>query len=207
MKKGKFIVIDGIRGSGKSTIINYLKEKYKNKDIIFTREPGGSPYAEKIREVMLDEMGRQADGNTQFGLIWASRADHMKNTIIPALKEGKIVISDRFDVSTYGLQIYAQEAYHLKDLFFEIRKVVVGDHAPDIYICLDVDIEEGTKRYNKRVHGTVSHFHDREPEYYSRMRKGYLEFMTLFPSTIVDANKPLEDVLSQVDNALEKFIL
>lgn len=207
MKKGKFIVIDGIRGSGKSTVIKHLKEKLKNQDVIFTREPGGSPYAEKIREVMLDEMGRQADGNTQFGLIWASRADHLKNTIIPALKEGKTVISDRFDVSTYGLQIYAQEAYHLKDLFFEIRKAIVGENGPDLYVCLDVDIEEGTKRYNQRVHGTVSHFHDREPEYYERMRKGYLEFMGLFPSKIVDANQSLDKVLLAVDEAVKDILI
>src|SRR5579864_4280814 len=106
MEKGKFIVLEGGEGAGKSTQLRVIKEILGD-DIVITREPGGSPYAEEIRNVILKSTNAgQADAKTHFALFWAARADHMKNTVLPALNAGKHVISDRFDSSTFAYQIY-----------------------------------------------------------------------------------------------------
>jgi len=111
MKKGTFIVIEGGEGCGKSTLLEYLREEalkvlWREEKVAFTREPGGSPFAEEIRLLMLGSLSKQANGLTQFGLAWASRADHIKNLIRPHLENGIHVISDRFDSSTYAYQVH-----------------------------------------------------------------------------------------------------
>jgi dTMP kinase len=204
-ERGKFIVIEGLRGSGKSTVMKFLKEKYVRPDIVFTREPGGSVLSEKIREVMLSEEARQANGDTQFGLIWASRTDHLKNTIRPALLEGKHVICDRFDTSTYGIQIHAQQSHHLNDIFFQVRDLFLGDTKPDLYIFLDVNPQDGARRAQNRGNN-YTHFHDREAAYYDRMRVGYHEFFQNVPHLSVDANKDIEHVKESVARILDECI-
>lgn len=201
VKRGKFIVIEGVRGAGKSTVMKHLKEFYTRPDVVYTREPGGSPLAEKIRDVMLSEEARQANGDTQFNLIWAARADHLKNTIIPALEAGINVICDRFDTSTYAIQIHAQESHHLKDIFFQTRDFFLKDTKPDLYIFLDVNALDGAKRAQHRGNN-YSHFHDREEQYYNRMRMGYHEFFQTVPHFSVDANKDSEHVKQAVVDIL-----
>ncbi|MDP2650293.1 MAG: dTMP kinase, partial [bacterium] len=99
-KKGTFIVIDGGEGSGTTTVAKAVVEHF-GWGAVYTREPGGSPYAEKIRDLVLSDEAKHSDAETQFALFWAARRDHLKHSVIPALADGKIVISDRFDSSTY----------------------------------------------------------------------------------------------------------
>ena len=104
--KGTFIVIEGGDGAGKSTQIKKLAEHFGDK-MILTREPGGTEYAEAIRELALKHpLAGNADGKTLFMLMWGSRAEHMNHLVVPALNEGKIVVSDRFDSSTFAYNIY-----------------------------------------------------------------------------------------------------
>src|SRR3989344_7639591 len=120
MQKGKFIVIDGIDGSGKGTQVKLLKRAL-GKNTIFTHEPGGTPKAEAIRKLLLERKKEFSTPLADFLLFWAARADHVEKVILPALRAGKNVITDRFDSSTLAFQICAEQAPELKSLFEECR--------------------------------------------------------------------------------------
>jgi len=195
IKKGKFIVIEGGEGSGKTTIVKLIKETFPS--LVVTREPGGSPFAEKIRSLILSSDAKDADANTQFGLFWAARADHVKNTIIPALQKGISVISDRFDSSSFAYQIYGQENQHLKKLFFQVRKIYLGNCIPDIYIFLDVDPKEGLKRRANEKGYDKNHFDERNLDFHIRIREGFLEFLKNVSHVVINANLSLEKVKAE----------
>lgn len=206
MQKGKFIVIEGGEGAGKSTMIKAVKDVFGDK-FVFTREPGGSPFAEEIRHLMRTHpLSGEADANTQFGLIWASRASHLKDTVRPALLSGKNVLTDRFDSSTWAYQIYGQEGEHLKDVFSNIQKLIVGESKPDLYIFLDVLPEVGLKRKSLQTEEVKNHFDNQTLDYHQRVREGYLEFMKTVPSVIIDANKPEEEVKEAVISEIQKIL-
>jgi dTMP kinase len=197
MSRGKFIVIDGGEGAGKGTQIQRLKELYP--DILFTREPGGSEYAEEIRHVMLKSpLAKDASAETQFALVWGGRADHIWRKVNPALEKGIHVISDRFDSSTFAYQIYGQEGSDLKDLFFMIREKFLKHCVPDLYIVFDISPEESLRRTRERANlfGESNHFDEREVNFHERVRSGYRAFAKLFPERVkvVDANKSKEEV-------------
>jgi dTMP kinase len=193
-QKGKFFVVDGIRGVGKSTLIENLKVEFP--DMVFSREPGGTNLAEDIRLLMRSENARSANGATHFLMAWASRADHLKDLIIPTLEKGNHFLSDRFDISTFGINLYAQDACHLEDLFFQTRELVLGEYKPDLYIYLDAPLDVAEARYKARP-GNTSHFHDQPREYYERMREGYIKFLQQVPHSIIDANRPKEEITIQ----------
>ncbi len=201
MKKGKFIVIDGGEGCGKSSQMKLLQEKYTGQRFIFTREPGGAPFAEKIRSLILSPEAKGASGETQFGLFWAARADHMNALVKPSLLAGKNVISDRFDSSSYAYQVFGQEAKHLKKLFLEMRKVYLGKFVPDLYIFLDVKPEVGLARVASRK-GEINHFDEQKLDFHKRIRKGYLDFVKKFPHKIIDANKSFDEVAADLEKAI-----
>lgn len=206
--RGKFIVLDGGEGAGKSTVAGFLKTKLPNERFLFTREPGGTPLAEKIRAVIISPEDSEASAETQFGLIWAARFDHVQKKIIPALKERKTVISERFDSSTYAYQIYGQEAPHLKPLFRTYRKLL-GEYVPDLYILLDVAPKEGLarmRRRNRKKGESLDSFEKRELAFHERVRAGLLEFVKAVPSVTVDANRPLSDVQKEVLDVLRHAI-
>lgn len=206
-KRGKFIILEGGEGAGKSSQLKDLKEIYGDK-IIITREPGGTPYAEEIRNLILkSEHAGQADAKTHFALFWAGRADHMKNKIIPALESGINVISDRFDSSTFAYQIYGQEAIELKDFFWQMRDFYLNDIKPDMYIYLDVSAEEGLKRKSFGSQDEINHFDQRQVDFHNRMREGFVEFFKRVPSVIVDANPSKEEVKKSLINVIDKIII
>ncbi len=174
---GTFIVIDGGEGTGTTTMSKEAVLALETARIpaVWTREPGGSPYAEKIRELILSDDARHADAETMFGLFWAGRRDHMLHTVLPALKEGKVVISDRFDSSTWAYQLCAQEQRQLKDLFWAMRAHYLGEWVPDLYIFLDVAPSIALARAKRRV-GKQTHFDERELDFHNRVREGFKEF-------------------------------
>lgn len=205
--KSKFIVIDGGDGSGKTTQLKLIQEYFGDK-IIMTREPGGSPYAEEIRELILHSSNaHQADGKTMYALFWASRSDHLKNTVIPNLESGKHVISSRFDCSTYAYQMFGQKIEGLThDQFMEARDFFVGDCKPDMYIFLDVDAEVGLKRKGKQKPDRLDHFEKRDIDFHNSMRKGYKEFFKYVPHKIIDANRSIEEISKDLIKSVEEVI-
>lgn len=214
-KRGKFIVIDGGEGSGKTTILKWFAETPFGKKFLITHEPGGTEFADKIRALVLSKEAKEAGAETQFCLMWAARAEHLKKKIIPALAKGVSVISDRFDSSTYAYQIYpvreystvlpqgalrefsngvyGQKAKHLEKLFWQTREVFLRERKPDFYIFLDVEPKVGLQRVAGRKE-TKTHFDERKLDFHKRVRAGFLEFLKYVPRKIIDANQPIESV-------------
>lgn len=186
-----FIVLEGGEGAGKSTVGRSLVPQFPKGTVLLTREPGGTPIAERIREVMISEEAKNVSAHVQFSLAWAARFDHVQQVIAPALQKGIHVISERFDSATYAYQIHGQEAPHLKPLFFEYRKLLTV--LPDFYILLDVDPAEGLRR-TKGGGKHVDHFEKRALAFHGRVRQGLLEFLKTVPSAIVDASHSIHEV-------------
>jgi len=204
MKKGLFIVVDSGEGSGKTTQLNNARDFFGD-SLVLTREPGGSPYAEMIRKVILDPMAGQADAKTLFGLFWAARADHLKNTIRPALEAGKIVISDRFDSSTFAYQLVAQGNRDLEPLFWQMREIYLDDLKPDLYVYFDIDPVVGLARKNQQGGEELNHFEARKIDFHNAIRAGYKEFITLVPNAvIIDASQSKEKVWKDFKKVLDK---
>lgn len=195
MKRGKFIVIDGGEGAGKTTLIKALAKRFSAKKILLTHEPGGTEFADKIRGLVLSKEAKEAGAETQFGLMWAARAEHLKHKIIPALAKGITVVSDRFDSSTFAYQIYGQEAKHLEKLFWRTREIFLRECKPDLYIFLDVLPEVGLKRVTGRKEAKT-HFDERALAFHQRVRAGFLGFLKNVPHKAIDANRNLEIVQS-----------
>jgi len=204
MKKGLFIVVDSGEGSGKTTQLNNARDFFGDA-LVLTREPGGSPYAEMIRKVILDFAAKQADAKTLFGLFWAARADHLKNTIRPALEAGKIVISDRFDSSTYAYQIIAQGARELEDFFWQIRDFYLGDFKPDLYVYFDLDPRIGLARKAQQGGEELNHFEARKVEFHDMLRDGFKKFLTKVPNAVtIDASQSKEKVWEDFKKVLDR---
>jgi len=197
-KKGLFIALDGGEGSGKSELLEKIKKHYGDR-VVVTREPGGSAYAEEIRQIIRDSPNAgQADAETMFGLFWAARADHVRNTIVPAIKRGKIVISDRFDSSTFAYQICAQGARHLEQLFWSTRSLFLGSNTPDIYVYLDIDPIIGLARKINQTDEKKNHFDERKLAFHEDVRNGFKEFFAYnghgIKSLIINAENSKEKV-------------
>ncbi len=205
MRKGKFIIIDGGDGAGTTTVSKKIVERF-GWNAIYTHEPGGSPYAEKIRELILSDDAKLSDAETQFLLFWAARRDHLQQTVQPALEKGKIVISDRFDSSTYAYQIVAQDNRALEELFWDIRKFVLKDLEPDLYILLDVPAKEGMRRVQKRGE-ELNHFDKMKLEFHEKVNAGLREFIgeKIGNGHIIDAREPLDEVVKNSVEAIEEF--
>jgi dTMP kinase len=205
--RGYFIVIDGGEGSGKSTVIERLKAKYPQ--VEFSREPGGTPYAEEIRKVMLNsEYAKDASGRTILLLVSAGRSDHMDKKAVPTVLSGRHFITDRSDSTSWGYQIGGQEGgYDLKKLFFSIRRVMYKKVRPDLHIILEVDPAEGARRVASRK-GEVNHFDERKHDFHIRVMKAYRVFGKLFPGEVkfANANKSKDEVFAEVDAILAPLL-
>jgi len=204
MKKGLFIVVDSGEGAGKTSQLNRAKDFFGD-SLVLTREPGGSPYAEEIRHLILKSSNAaQADAKTLFALFWAARADHLKNTVIPALKAGKTVITDRFDSSTFAYQIIAQGTTELKEFFWQMRDFYLGDLKPDLYVYFDIDPVIGLGRKNKQGGEELNHFEARKIEFHNALRAGFKEFMVHVPHKTIDASQPIDKVWEDFKTVLDK---
>lgn len=218
---GHFFVIDGPDGAGKSTQIGMLKDTLSHRygrpasDFIFTREPGGSPFAEMIRKIILSDQAEKAHEAVMVQLFGAARFDHLVETVIPALEAGKTVISDRFDASTYTYQIVAGGGNNpARALFNAQRKIIEEAHSffglGWTTILLDVVAKTSKARAKKRAgeKGVANHF-DRQPlEFYQAVREGYQEYAKHYPEGIcvIDASRTPalvhHDVIAVFDSIL-----
>jgi len=204
-RKGIFVVLDGGEGAGKTTVAKELVKRL-GWSAIYTREPGGSVYAEKIRELILSDEAKHSDAETQFALFWAARRDHLKHTVVPALVDGKIVITDRFDSSSYAYQIIAQDNLQLLDLFWKKREHFLGEWEPDKYIFLDIEPEAGLARAHGRREGALNHFDKRKIDFHKKVHKGLQEFiLEKVDGEKVDASQPLEKVIDDVMSIINKL--
>ncbi|WP_114325490.1 dTMP kinase [Candidatus Colwellia aromaticivorans] len=207
MKKGFMFVFDGSNGAGKTTVIKGV-EKYltlKGFDVLLTREPGGTPIGEKIREVILDPSTPEICHMTELMLFGAGRAQHVQEKIIPALAQGKIVISDRFDAATFSFQHFAR-GIDLETIV-KINNLALAGFTPDMNIILDLDPREGLKRVISRGEG-LDRLEDEKSDFLAKARDGYLKQAEQNPEKfeIINAAQSKEDVLSDVINIIDSLL-
>jgi dTMP kinase len=199
----KYIVFDGMDGSGKGTQMKLLEEKFGD-SVIFTREPGGTPFAEEIRKIVRDNpLAGTSTALNNFLLFWAAREELQHNLIVPALKDGKHVFSDRGDSSTYAFQLWGEEHQELKETFERMRALVFnGRHKPDLYVIFDLPAEAARERVMRDANRATNHFDERDPAYYGRVREGFYEFAERAQAEFIDATRSPEEVHQMVLRAL-----
>jgi len=201
-KKGKFITIEGCEGVGKSTQIQLLKDycAANNIDAIFTREPGGTAIAEHIRAIILDPKNGEMDLTAELLLYAASRAQHIKEIIAPALNAGKTVFCDRFSDSTIAYQSYGR-GLDLKTVenicFYASKNVTI-----DCTIFLDLDPKDGFKRIKTR--GIPDRLEQAGLDFHNRVYSGFKELAKKYPKRIIsiDANKSANEVHADIVGVL-----
>lgn len=178
--KAKFITFEGSEGCGKSTQSKLLRDYLRGKGfkIVYLREPGGTPIAEKIRRILLNPQNKEMSRLTELLLYMASRAQAIEEIIRPALLEGKVVISDRFLDSTLAYQGFGL-GLNLK-LIREIAKFYPASSKPDLTLLLDLPVKKGL-RYRKLVRDRIE---KRSLAYHTRVRRGYLKLARLEPQRI-----------------------
>ena len=202
---GKFITFEGIDGSGKSTLISAIKERLlkrgiKEEKILITKEPGGTDFAELLRDVLAKNVDREPLAEL-FALL-SARYDHTKRKIIPALREGKIVICDRYSDSTFAYQVFGKglEYYLVKHL----NKIASLKLKPDLTILIDLDPKIALERLKDKR----DHYESLGLEFFERVRYGYLALAKRAKKRIkvVDGNRSFEDVLNDAWSYVEKLI-
>ncbi|MBI5004325.1 dTMP kinase [Candidatus Kaiserbacteria bacterium] len=204
-RRGTFIVIDGMDGSGKGTQIRLLQEKLTGHPVIFTREPGGTPKAEEIRKLLLNKDGPASDPLKDFWLFWEARESHVEELIGPSLEQGTHVLCDRYDSSTHAFQIHGEQQNSLLDLFKEKRETLPPKYHPHAYIILDLPAEVA---YGRRLKDSVqekTRFDVKPIEYHARVRDGFLQFGEYLKDSksdsicyFIDADRPVEAIHADI---------
>lgn len=194
-----FISIEGGEGAGKSTSIEYIKGKIESFGIecLVTREPGGTPMAEDIRQLLLQHRDEVVDPYTELLLMFASRRQHVENVIRPALASGKWVICDRFTDASFAYQGFGRGLD--KDFITSLKHFVHGDLNPAMTFLFDLDIEIGMARAGKRAN--FDRIETEAMSFFERVRQGYLIQARAEPDRyrIVDASQSIEAVQHQLD--------
>ena len=176
MKKGRFIVLEGGEGAGKGMCIDYLKEQLNGRgDMIFTREPGGTPIAEKIRELLLSKDNNGMLPLTELFLFCGARAQHVNELIKPALESGKNVICDRFEASTMVYQVYGRQRPEYVDVFNQLNNIAKAGLELDAVILLEVAVTLGLNRKRKSRDGLCTRFDEEAIDFHRMVRAGFIE--------------------------------
>lgn len=205
MQRGKFITFEGGEGAGKSTQAKKLAERLESIGIatLVTREPGGTPLGEDIRDLILKD--RPQDPLTELMLFAAARAEHMTAVIRPALDDGTWVISDRFVDST---RVYQGKLYALEpELIALIEKYTVGHDMPDLTLILDLPADAGLERAANR--GTLSRYDAERIETHEILRQGFLEIATADSKRclLIDGHLAVDSVATAVWQAVHQRLL
>lgn len=196
---GIFLTLEGGEGTGKSTqikrLVNYLRER--SVDLVLTREPGGSPSAESVRQVLLEGDPDRWDALSEYLLYSAARHDHVRRTIVPALAAGKWVICDRFYDSSYVYQGIVGGV----DLSFmdRVYHQVTGGLVPRLTLVLDVPVSMGLARAGDRG-GVENRFESKSLDYHEQVRAGYLNLVKTQPQrcVLIDATQSTDYVFQQI---------
>ncbi len=206
--QAQFITFEGGDGAGKTTQIKKFRDwlvKEYNIDILLTREPGGTPEAEKIRNLLVQSDGGDWDPLSEALLLSAARREHLVKRIWPAMKKGQWVISDRFVDSTYAFQGYGMGLG--LDYLQENYKRIADDFMPSLTLILDIDPVEGLERSGKQLDITTSELEKTENryevmglEFHQKLREGFLDIAKRNPKRcrVIDASKSVDEVHKQI---------
>jgi len=203
-ERGKFIVIEGVDGSGKGVCLDYLKKQLESNPpaggVVFTCEPGGTAIGKEIREVLLRHRCDHLTPLAELLLFVADRNQHIEEVVRPNLEAGKHVISDRFASSSFAYQVRANQREDLRHAFEVLHEWAIGLTRPDLYILLDLDPPIAKNRMIKREGNT--RFDVKELDYHLRVRDGLLEYIKDFPHVVIDASQPPEKVREEILQAI-----
>lgn len=204
-----FITIEGPEGSGKTSVINavVLRLEAEHFEILRTREPGGTPIAEQIRDVILDTANTALDPRAEALLYAASRRQHLVEKIWPALKEGKIVICDRFLDSSLAYQGGARGLGVSKVL--KVNLFATEGFFPDLTLLFDIDPKKGLERIAKTKNREVNRLDLEKLSFHKKVRSMFLRLAQKYASryVILDASKPFDDVVKEAYTIIKKRLL
>jgi dTMP kinase len=201
---GIFITFEGGEGAGKSTQIRRLAERLRagGRDVVLTREPGGSPGAESIRELLLNGETDRWSPLTEALLMNAARRDHIERVIAPALARGTVVLCDRFADSTRAYQGAGGQV--ATAVIAQLEAAVVGDMRPDLTLIFDLPVAEGLRRALSR-NGGEERFEAKGAAFHERLRAAYLEIARTEPErcVVIDATATLDAVEAAILAAVQ----
>ena len=202
---GKFITLEGIDGSGKTTQGIFLKNKLEElgQDVLFTREPGGAKGAEEIRNLLVQGEKDRWSNITEILLFFASRRHHLEKVLLPAINKGKVVICDRFTDSTIIYQ--GRENIHLNKIIIELNKSVIGI-VPDLTLIIDIDPTKSLSRGLSRKSNEMR-FETFGLEFQTNARNGYISLAkTEKRYHLIDGNNSKDKVHQMIWNKVSKFL-
>jgi dTMP kinase len=207
--KGRFITLEGIEGAGKSTLAKYVHEFLGQRGVaaLLTREPGGTPLAERLRQIVLERGEERVPATCETLLLFAGRSLHVENLIRPALERGQWVVCDRFTDATYA---YQGSGRGVDVAWIErLAGVVHNGLLPDCTLLLDVPVAVGLARAQARRGGAAGdRFEEEAASFFERVRAGYLALASREPERIrvIDATSSLSEVQRQVEVALARWM-
>ncbi|HAD49432.1 thymidylate kinase [Idiomarina aquatica] len=200
---GKFIVIEGLEGAGKSTaiasIVSHLQAKGIRAETV--REPGGTPMAEALRDLVKKQWQEQVSAMTELLLMYASRVQLVDNVIKPALDKGRWVIGDRHDLSSQAYQGGGRQLGSEK--LQQLKQLTLGEFKPDLTLYLDIDAEAGLERAKGR--GELDRIEQEDLAFFERTRARYQQLVAADPSIVaIDASQPMQQVHKDILRAIEE---
>ncbi|HHF0560101.1 TPA: dTMP kinase [Vibrio antiquarius] len=207
MMKANFIVVEGLEGAGKSTAIKTVLDTLKAagiENIVNTREPGGTPLAEKMRALVKEEHeGEELKDMTELLLLYAARVQLVENVIKPALANGQWVVGDRHDMSSQAYQGGGRQID--ASLMKNLRDTTLGDFKPAFTLYMDIDPRVGLERARGR--GELDRIEKMDISFFERTRERYLEIAHADPSiVIINAEQAIEDVSRDIRDALNEWL-
>ncbi|WP_432453044.1 MULTISPECIES: dTMP kinase [unclassified Agarivorans] len=206
MTPGKFIVIEGLEGAGKSSAVSAIKTVLNHRDIPFisTREPGGTPIAEALRDIVKQGMANEhVCDSTELLLMYAARAQLVETLIRPALANGTWVIGDRHDLSSLAYQGGGRELGMAK--LKAIKQIAIGDFEPDLTLYLDIEPSLGLSRARQR--GELDRIEQQDLSFFERTREVYLQQVAEKESImLIDASQNMEQVAASITAILIQYV-
>jgi dTMP kinase len=203
---GLFITVEGIEGVGKTTNLEYLQQLITaaGKELVVTREPGGTPLGEAIRTLLLDPQYKGMDPDCELQLMFAARAEHLDKVIRPAIETGRWVLCDRFTDATYAYQGGGRGLDTGK--IAALEQLVQGDFRPDLTLLLDVPVKVGLARAGNR--SAPDRFEQEQVGFFERVRQAYLDMAESHDGRyrVIDAGRPLVQVQEQIDGIMAAFL-
>ena len=204
--RGQFITVEGTEGVGKSTNMDFIESwlKRAGKELVITREPGGTELGEKLRAVLLDAKEQSMCDDTELLLMFAARAQHLHEVIQPALDAGKWVLCDRFTDSTYAYQ-GGGRGIELSRIA-QLETWVQGHRRPDMTLILDLPIDVGLERAGKR--SAPDRFELEKHDFFNKVRDTYLSRAAANPERyqVIDASPSISDVQQSIQTVLKKMV-